>query len=207
MVYKIETIPRQKLDEIYEKSIEEYIDFFQFNWKYNRPKIFLIPDRKTMDLFAGHKTESWVVGWARKGNVYLLDDQNYEKESNHKYSDEEYFALAKHELAHCFSDVVSNSSGKPVWLLEGISIFLSGQYKVKPKPKVFTAFIDFFENGGSEVYKESGFAVMFLVEKYGKEKLISLLKGTKEIKTKEDFAKLFKSIYEFELSYENFEII
>ncbi|MDP7520900.1 MAG: hypothetical protein QF567_01555, partial [Candidatus Pacearchaeota archaeon] len=155
----------------------------------------------------GKETEEWLVGWVNGNMVYMLSDKNYETESNHKYSDEEYFALLKHELAHCFSNVVSGFTQKPIWLLEGISIFLSGQLKLKTKPEKFSQFIEFFENGGKGVYSESGFAVEFLVQKYGKEKILQLLKKAKKSNSKKDFADLFKSIYDFELKYENFEIL
>ncbi|MCX6702526.1 MAG: hypothetical protein NTW60_01495 [Candidatus Wolfebacteria bacterium] len=206
MVYKIEKISRPKFDRVYKKSMRELSSFFRINWNQNPPKLILVPDRKTIDFLKGEKTEEWVIGWASKGNVYLLDDKNFEKESNHKYSDKEYFALIKHELAHCFSSVVSNSSGKPIWLLEGISIYLSGQDKLKTRPKKLTKFIDFFDKSGKGVYLESGFAVAFLVKKYGEKKLLHLLKASKEAMSKKSFAKLFRSIYGFELSYKNFKI-
>jgi len=207
MTYQIQKINHPKLDKVYETSMKELDSFFKLNWKYNRPNLILVPDRKTIDSLKGQKTEDWVVGWVDKGDVYLLCDKNYEMESNHKYSDEEYFALLKHELAHCFSNIVSNFTSKPVWLLEGISIFLSGQNKLKTRPTQYKKFIEFYETGGSEVYYESGFAVEFLVKKYGKIKLISLFKKAKESNSKKDFAKLFKSIYGFNLSYDNFKIL
>lgn len=185
----------------------ELDSFFRLNWEHNRPNLILVPDRKTIDALKGKKTEAWLVGWVNGTDAYLLSDKNYEKESNHKYSDKEYFALIKHELAHCFSDIISNFSRKPVWLLEGISIFLSGQNKFKTKPKKLSKFIDFYDKCRKEVYHESGFAVEFLVKKYGKEKLLKLLKKAKEADSKEDFANLFKSIYGFNLSYENFEVL
>lgn len=207
MIYKISKAEHPKLEEIYISSMEELDQFFQIDWKFNRPHIILVPDRKTIDWLKRQKTEDWVVGWAGNGNVYLLEDKNFEKESNHKYSDEEYFALIKHELAHCFSNIVSSFSRKPVWLLEGISIYLSGQNKLKTKPKKFEKFIEFFDKGGKEVYSESGFAVMFLVKKYGKEKLLNLLKESKKSESSENFSNLFKSIYGFGLSYANFEVL
>lgn len=206
MIYKISKTTHLKLEQVYKNSMEELDQFFQIDWKLNRPHIILVPDRKTIDSLKGQKTEDWIVGWAGSGNVYLLEDKNFEKESNHKYSDEEYFALIKHELAHCFSNIVSNFSGKPTWLLEGISIYLSGQNKLKTKPKKFEKFIEFFNKSGKEVYSESGFAVMFLVEKYGKEKLLNLLKESKKSESPENFSNLFRSIYGFELSYDNFEV-
>lgn len=205
MIYKINKITHPKLKQVYTSSMEELSQFFQINWKFNRPHIILVPNRKTIDSLKGRKTEDWVVGWASNGNVYLLEDKNFEKESNHKYSNEKYFALIKHELAHCFSNIISNFSKKPVWLLEGISIYLSGQNNLKTKPKKFEKFIGFFDKSGKEVYSESGFAVMFLVKKYGKEKLLTLLKESKKSESQESFSNLFKSIYGFELSYANFE--
>lgn len=207
MVYQIKRINCPKIDRVYNKSMRELDSFFNLNWKYNQPDLILVPDRKTIDSLRRRKTEDWVVGWADGSNVYLLSDKNYERESNHKYSNEEYYALIKHELAHCFSNTISNFSQKPRWLLEGISIFLSDQNKLRNKPKEFKKFIDFYGTNGKEVYYESGFAVEFLVKIYGKRKLILLLKKLKESNSKEDFAKLFKSIYGFDLSYQNFKII
>lgn len=207
MVFKIDKISNSKLDNVYENSMKELDSFFGLGWKYNRPNIVLVPDRKTIDALKGKKTEEWVVGWVSGNTVYMLSDKDYETESNHKYSDYEYFALLKHELAHCFSHIVSGFIQKPIWLLEGISIFLSGQLKLKTKPEKYSKFLDFYENSGKGVYSESGFAIEFLIYKYGKDKLLELLKRSKEVNSKEDFADLFKSIYDFELTYDNFEVI
>ncbi|MFA5061497.1 MAG: hypothetical protein WC494_04265 [Candidatus Pacearchaeota archaeon] len=207
MVFKISKIEDSKLDEVYETSMKELDSFFELGWKYNRPNLVLVPDRKTINSLKGKETEEWVVGWTNGNTVYMLSDKNYETESNHKYSDEEYFALLKHELAHCFSHIISGFCQKPIWLLEGLSIFLSGQLKLRPKPEKYSKFIEFYEKGGKGVYSESGFAVEFLVQKYGKQKILQLLKKAKESNSKKDFADLFKSIYDFELSYDNFEIL
>lgn len=204
MAYKISEISHSKIDDVYKKAMKELDDFFELDWKDNCPHLILVPDRKTIDSLRWEKTEPWVVGWATRGNVYVLLDSNFETESNHKYSDEEYFALIKHELAHCFSNIVSNSSGKPVWLLEGISIFLSGQNAFKSRPGKIDKFLEFYDKWGSGVYIESGFVVEFLIKNYGKSKLLSLLRGLKKANSKETFSELFKSIYEFELTYDSF---
>jgi len=207
MVFEIKSIKNNKLDKIYEDSMKEFGSFFELDWKDNRPNIIIVPDRRTIDLLKGTKTENWLVGWTNGTDVYILDYRNYEKESAHEYSDEEYSALIKHEMAHCFSNIISGFSKAPIWLLEGISIFLSGQNKFKAKPKNFSNFIDFYDKFSKEVYYESGFAVEFLVKTYGKEKLLKLLKGIKNIESKEDFASLFKSIYKFDLEYRNFKVL
>ena len=206
MVFQIKKIENFELDSFYESTMKELNSFFGLKWEQNKPNIILVKDRKTIDLLGQKKTEDWVVGWVKGNDVYLLSDKNYESESCHKYSKEEYEALLKHELAHCFSNVISEGFYKPIWLLEGISIFLSGQNKFKNKPKLLKNFIEFFEKGGKEVYSEAGFVVEYLVKKYGKEKLLSLLAQIKKAKTEKDFNNLFKSIYGFDLSYDNFKI-
>lgn len=207
MVYKIEKIEDSKLEKVYERSMEELSSFFQIDWKHiYRPSLILVPDRKTIDSLKRRKTEDWVVGWAYK-DVYVLDFEQFGKESMRVYSEKEYVALIKHELAHYFSDIVSNYRHKPVWLLEGISSYLSGDNDFKEKPEVYKTFIDFFDERGGDVYAESGFAVAFLVKTYGKDKLLSLLSQSKKCESKQQFATLFQSIYGFELAYENFSII
>jgi len=206
MVFEINKVDRPKIDEVYENSMGELDNFFELGWVKNRPSLILIPDRKTMDALKGEKTEDWVVGWGGR-DVYLLSDKNYEKESSHNYSDEEYFKLIKHELAHCFSNVISGFANKPTWLLEGISIYLSGQNSMKKKPGKLENFIEHYDTLDRNSYRESGFVVEFLVEKQGKEKLLELLKKSGNTDSKEGFSELFKSIYGFDLKYENFEVL
>lgn len=159
-------------------------DFFEIDWIENRPRLLLVPDRATIDAMWQKKTEDWLVGWAvRTESVYMLSDKNYEQESRHTYSDERYFATLKHELAHCFFNVVTDNSYKPVWLKEGVSIFLAKQHLMRKRPEKFSIFLDYFSQGGEGVYSESGFAVEFLINIYGKEKLLLLLKQIKSVES------------------------
>lgn len=206
MVFEINFKESPKLDKVYEDAMVDLDSFFELGWVRNRPQLFIVPDRKNIDALMGKKTEDWVVGWSNGKNVYLLTAENYEQESSHKYSDKEYFALLKHELAHSFSNVVSNYSQYPAWLLEGISIFLSGQLESKVRPKNLEKFIGFYGHG-KEVYAESGFAVEFLAKRHGKEKLLELLKGSGEVKSSEEFKVLFEKVYGFDLDYKNFEVL
>src|SRR3989338_490846 len=146
MVFIIKKIKNLELDLAYEKAMQELDYFFQINWKNNRPNLMLVEDRKTIDALKGKTTENWLVGWTNARDVYLLSPKHFEKESNHKYTEEEYFALIKHELTHSFSNMVSDFAKKPIWLIEGISIFLSGQNKLKSKQSTLKSFIEFYEN-------------------------------------------------------------
>lgn len=207
MAFEIKQIKHEKVDGFCERAMEELNSFFPLGWTRYTPRIFLFRDRKEIDEFYGVKTEDWSVGWAEGGNVFLLCPENYEKESCHKYSEEVYYALLKHELAHLFTDKVANSSKVPTWLDEGIAIYLSGQNKFKNKPKGYKEFLEFYEKHGKGVYYESGFAVEFLVEKRGKGTLLDLLKRTGETNSEMSFARLFEDVYGFGLSYDNFGVV
>lgn len=198
------------ISQMYRKAMKELDEFFELNWKYNTPVIIIVPDRKTIDKLKQQKTENWITGWAEVYNsvkVYLLDPTNYEKESCHKYSKQEYFILIKHELAHCFTTIMSNYSYTPIWLFEGISLFLSGENKIKKKPKKFVNLLDSYNQLFPSVYDEAGFFVEILVTKYGKEKLIELVKKLNTHQTQEEFNVLFKSIYGLKPTKDNINIL
>ena len=157
MIFTIESKKDEFLRKVYEKSMKELSEFFEINWIHNKPKLFLIPDRKTITELRNGGNRNWVVGWINCDSVFVLDRKNYEKESPHKYSDEKYSCLIKHELTHCFSHIASNYKNKPDWLWEGLATYLSGQNKFKTKPKKLKDFIKFYKKKGKEVYYESGF--------------------------------------------------
>jgi len=205
MIFVIQSRDEKFLEKIYNQSMKELDDFFGLNWKRNKPNIFLVRDRNTINNLRGIKTEDWVVGFVNKADIYLLDRENYEKESCHKYSDEEYSKTIKHELTHCFFQVVSGFKNKPDWLWEGIAVYLSEQYKTKNKPEEIKEFLNYYEKSGPGVYNESGFVVEFLVKNYGKQKILDLITSLKEIDSEEKFAEKFKEIYGFELNYKNFQ--
>jgi hypothetical protein len=204
MIYKATPVKDNLLEKVYSESMTSLNEFYEIDWVYGLPKIITISDRKTINLLRQRKTEAWEVGWAEGKSVYVLDRENFEKESDHKYSDETYRALVKHELSHCFYHILSNQEHKPIWLNEGVAIYTSGQNKFKKKPTEFKKFLQFYDEGGGSVYFESGFAVESLVKKYGKAKLLELIKRLENIRSKEEFDVLFKTIYGFESTYENF---
>ena len=61
MVFEIKSIKNNKLDKIYEDSMKEFGSFFELDWKDNRPNIIIVPDRRTIDLLKGTKTENWLL--------------------------------------------------------------------------------------------------------------------------------------------------
>jgi hypothetical protein len=205
MVFSLTHAPNKKIERWYEQSMKELGEFYGINWVESRPVILLIKSRKDIDLIKGKETEDWVVGFTdgSKKCLFLLESESYEKESSHRYSDEEYSTLIKHELSHLFSRILYEGY-TPKWLVEGIAIYSSGQLELKKKPKEFKSFLSFFKQGGGGLYDESGFAVEILIENFGKEKFFNLYKSLDKVESEEDLQELFKDIYGETLNYDFF---
>jgi hypothetical protein len=202
MIFQIKQKKNKFLEEVYNKSMQELNDFYGINWIENRPKIVIVNDRKTIDSLHSRKTEDWLVGWADFGStIYLLNSLNYKTESNHTFKKESYSMLIKHELSHLFFGILIKQNYAPVWLNEGVAIYLSGQNKFKKEIQEFKTFLNYYDKGSCEVYNESGFFVQMLVEKYGKEKFLKFLISLQKIKNRKEFDSLFFKTYKFSLNY------
>lgn len=215
MILEVSTRENKELEDFFEESIADIGKFFKLNWVQNKPKLFVLNDRKTINELKGQKTEDWIVGFTRCNDVYVLAFDKFGTESKQKYSREQYRATLKHELTHAFTRLIKSKVAlrkytmKPIWLTEGIAIFLSGQLqfrKTPPKGYNFKEFLNFHDEGGQGVYKESGFAVKYLIEEFGGDKMLTLIKKSAETEKEEDFKKLFKEICGFELDYKNFKV-
>lgn len=188
------------VDKVFLKAMKEYNTFLGINWQNEKPIIFIIKDRKSIDIIYGKKTEPWIIGWVRGKDIYLLDRKNFEKESIHKYSDREYTALIRHELVHAFFNIIGLKD-TPKWLWEGTATYLSGQNALKKIPPKLSKFLGYYYMTDSGVYAESGFVVETLIKKFGKARFFKLADATKL--PKQEFYNSFKKIYGFELNYKN----
>ncbi len=192
-------------DKIYKNALVQLNNFFGFEWRDKKPKIYVVPDRKTIDMMIGEKTKSWVVGWADKGDIFVLDRKNYEKESSEPYKDIYYKGLIVHELVHAYFNVVAKECYEPAWVSEGVARYLAGENKYRDGPIKFLKFLEFFKSSmDNEVYHESGHAVQLLIEKYGKVKFLRMIKQFPKVRSKIDFNKLFRRVYGFDASYKEF---
>ena len=201
MIFKISPIKDDLLEKIFKESMDDLNAFYEINWKHDPPKIIIIDDRKTIDNMKGKATEDWLIGWSEGRTIFILNRDNLEKESDHKYNIRTYSAFIKHELSHSFYGIISEGRQKPIWINEGFAIYTSGQNEFKKKPAEFKSFIGFYEHGGKEVYAEAGFFIQGLVEKFGKKKLLDFVKGMKNSSTKEEIEKYFAKEYGFNLTY------
>ncbi len=204
MIYNLDSTKEKWLKDCYNQSMKELNKFWNMDWTENLPKIHILKNRKTMDQYKGKKTNEWSTAFIRNNEIFLLSPESFEKDSIHKFTKKSYCELIKHELCHCFFRVISENKNRVIWLDEGLAIYTSemteSQYK---KPIKFSKFLSSFHKHDEKVYEESGYFVKILVEKYGKEKIIDLVKKLKQGKTEKEFNFLFKSIYGFELNYEN----
>jgi hypothetical protein len=204
MIYKLKEQKDKFIEKIYKDSMKDLSKFYGVNWTYGRPNVIIPKSRKQIDQLKDTKTERWVVGWSSGQFIYVLDRKNYNKESSNKYSPLHYAATIKHELSHAFYNIKSKGKNTPRWLCEGVAIYTSGQNKFKKRPIKFSNFLDFYENGGREIYSESGFVVEILIKKYGKNKLLKLITDLNIVKSEKDFTHLFKKIYNFLPNYKEF---
>lgn len=207
MIYKIDKYEDLFIREIVNESIKELDEFYKVKLGVE-PSVVVVDSRKTIDDFHIEKTEPWVVAWVSNENniVYILDRHNFEKESNHSYSDETYKCLVKHEISHFYFDKLSERKyylPAWIWFLEGVPIYSSGQLRLKKRPTKFSHFLDCKIKGPKVVYRESGFVVDLLIKHQGKEKLLEFIKSLKNIKTEEEFNINFEKTFGFELNYDN----
>lgn len=185
----------------------EINEFWGINWVISTPSVIVVENRERMDQLCGKKTENWVVGSAfgSRGirGVAVLDFKNINSESLQKFDAAGYKALIKHELCHLFYDTASKGVTGPNWLCEGVSIYLSGQTKLKiwNRPERFDGFLESGWENMKKAYGEGGFVVELLVNKFGKEKMILLVKSLSKTEP-EKFGEKFKEIYGFDLNYE-----
>jgi hypothetical protein len=207
MIYKIKEYKNMLIEKAYKEGMKEFNNFFGFSLL-NKIGICILNNRNEINIFFKDKTKPYAVSFVKPGGniIYILDNTKFKKESSHnKPSDEEYLELIKHELCHLFSLQLSNDCYKPLWIGEGLAVYLSEQIKHNEPIENFSKFINSYgEYQGHSTFREGSFAVKLLIDCFGKNKLLKLISKSSEAKNKNDFAKLFKKIYGFDLNYKNF---
>ena len=161
------------------------------------PRVFFVQSRKEYDKLFGYETESWQVARTENGAIFILDPKIYTKESSHK-DIKRFWLVLKHEYAHLYYRAVTDNN-VPRWLNEGLACYLAGQEKKTPDKKLLVDLNHFFDRGGQWVYGVGYFWVNYLMKKFGKAKLLKLIKTITSKTTKTAFNKSFKKIYGFGL--------
>ncbi len=168
-------------------------------------KIVYPKNRQELNKYYGNDTPSRLIWFTnKKDTVYILDKENFEKESNKKYNSLDYEITIKHEIVHLYYRR-KTKAWRPIWLNEWLAIYLSGKLKHRhPHIDKFQNFLNFYYNTGKEVYHESWFVIQILIEQFGVKKFQELLKNINSLEFKQIyFEKIFEEIYWFEIIYKN----
>ncbi|KKR06139.1 MAG: hypothetical protein UT34_C0001G0179 [candidate division WS6 bacterium GW2011_GWF2_39_15] len=75
-------------------------------------------------------------------------------------------------------------------------------------PKTFSSFLSSYDKFTGDDYAESSYAVKYLIDTYGKDKLICLLNGLSgKNNSEEGFSTVFESVYGTKPTYDYFNSI
>lgn len=182
-----------------------------FNLPFFQIKIYLAYSRKEFEKFISRKSASWQVGHTNcpKNEIYLLSPSVFEEESIHKKED--FPKVLTHELTHLFTYKLY-SSYEPRWLIEGLAYYIAGQGKVNLKKKIklklknnFLSQIDtkkmWKKNLQNGAYQLSFLWTDFLIKKFGREKILELLRQINLPYKRVNFYSDFRKIYQYNLTY------
>lgn len=196
-VFKVTITEDAVLQGYRDTAIQELNEFFGTHWVHYTPKLFIVDDRKTIDLIREEKTEAWVVAWSW-GNeaIFILNPKNILKESCHNDSKENIRHLIKHELCHSFFKMAFGEFSKFQWVNEGVSLYATGELEGYDRPEKFDGFLD-----DNKIYEESGYAIKLIIDNFGKEKLFEFLKNQSNISELGELNSLFEKIFGAKLDY------
>ncbi|MDP2947481.1 MAG: GNAT family N-acetyltransferase [Nanoarchaeota archaeon] len=180
-----------------QKELEKF-----FGIKIKPANIFLLESRKQIDSIRKEKTEPWLVGWTKGNVIFILSPEKFTKESNHK-NPNGFWKTLKHEYTHIAIGKFCGHN-KPRWLNEGLCCYFANQVKIQPSKKELLRVFGYYQNHDARIYALGCFWVNLLIERFGKEKFIKLLKRVSDKPDEKDFKKAFCGVYKFHYSKEDF---
>lgn len=184
--------------------IQELEEFFEI--KAPDYEIAIANSREEFNILTGRQSsEPWMAGWANGSNIVVINPDKIEELTSGIHKSDSHSNRLKHELAHLFYNKLSSGSHVPVWLNEGLAYYLDGRGGAPPKFKEnkYDALKYFHNNFDGHVYRPGSFMVKALLDKFGKRKLLKLIKLIRPGITENDFNNLFQKIYGFSLTEEN----
>ena len=179
----------------------ELDEFFKF--KSYDPFLFFINNRKDMNLIFGQKTEKWFVGAMKNNIIYIFHPNIFAKISSHKK--EKFWQTLKHEYCHVYYTQITNSH-YPLWLNEGLASYISGKkliLKNECEKNLLNVF-KYFDAMDRDGYMIGQYWVEYLLQNFGKEKFLRLIKNIHQKTDSKKFADLFYKIYDFKYNKNTF---
>lgn len=205
------------MTNINEKELDDYQEKLNvlFDLTLSKIGIRLASNRVEYDEILGRKTASWQIGNSMQKKNYnsvdksilILDPQVWPQEAP-EHKPDEFLSLAKHEITHLYTDELASGKELPVWLMEGLSGYLSGQYKrmglgkkiTKDFCHKFDTFPHWKENLNFGAYPISFNFVEFMVSKFGFAQIKKLILQAPKKYSYEEWDKLVKTIFNKNLS-------
>lgn len=202
-VFKVTPLENIKLQTYKDKAMKELNEFFEKDWVRNTPKIFVVDDRKTINLLREQETKDYIACWSYGTfAIFVLNPQNVSKESSHDESSYNLEQRIKHELCHSFFYLFIGKSNFN-WVNEGVAIYTSGElFDRYTMPNEFKGFLD-----NKNVYSESGGAFKLLIDKYGKETIFEFFRKQSGVKDDDKLKTIFKETFKADLSYSFFNTL
>jgi len=171
-------------------------------WGTDAPiKIKPIYSRSDFSREWGGTTRKWQCAFTSDKKVIVIFAPSvFGKLTNHKPS--EYLQILIHEMNHIFyMDFVGATT--PVWLLEGLAMYVSGQgkrYKGKSNGKYlrysFTKKdLKESDEDARQYYRNSYLFTSILLKQKGKNTIIDFLKKYRKHRTKENYKALYKELF------------
>ncbi|MFH1236010.1 MAG: hypothetical protein V1685_03675 [Parcubacteria group bacterium] len=164
-----------------------------FHLKLAEPQVILPVSRKQINQILQRKTEPWCVGWIGDGSIYLLSPEKYLTESSHTRKSR-YWKVLAHEHAHLYIRALGKGN-IPRWMNEGLASWLAGQRHRTPTWEEAMTVIGPWPEFSHSVYLVGYYWVDRLIQKYGQQKLISIIREMGKHKSSSAFPRVFKSVY------------
>lgn len=199
--FRLKEVNNNELNSFIKKTQRELSDFFGIQVFF--PNIFFIQSRKQFDDIWKMKSKKWMSGGADGRNIFILDPSIYTKESDHKNL-EHFWKTLKHEYCHLYYRKITGT-GFPKWLNEGLANYLANQIKKEPTKEKALEVFDYYNKSDWQIYDIGYFWVKLLIEKFGKKKLLTLVKSINSQTIEKEFAESFYQIYKFRYSRTDFE--
>lgn len=194
----LQEIKEEEVKNLYEE-VKEY-----FGFDLDEFSIYIHKTREGYDKQLNRKTNLGSIANANSENsrIDIFHPEVFDKESDHPKSDFP-FAL-KHEMAHLFTGKLAQRKIIPKWLNEGISQYVSGQYKnrLKQNYHIEENFCqkfatlqgwNFFASYGA--YSVPALFVYFLVKTFSFEKIKELISSLDKNYYYPSFQEKFKKVF------------
>ncbi|MCL4367087.1 hypothetical protein M1563_02870 [Patescibacteria group bacterium] len=189
----------ESLDKVMRYSYQQNRQFFDQD--VSGIQIKIIYTRNQMDSELDRTTADWVVGSiVNHETVVMLSPHIFAEISPHPASD--FPLVLTHEIAHSFAWKLFHLQ-YPRWLSEGLAGLIAGQYKTRTlKLEDAQDFSKLHDTRGWEKthnYNQAYLFTAFLIEKYNKADLLSLLSQLAPDNDYQTFSNIFKKIYSQDL--------